>query len=307
MGVDTAEYRYCFSNPSYRSSFSEPAYYILHDIIRGFTSSAYVASVIKAILCLVPLFFFIRKRADNIFFSLFLFMTFSFGQSLFVLELAAERQCCAIACFSMFLYHYSGNQYKYNFFCLLWLVLMVSFHYSSLLVVILLLLDKIEIKRSVYFIAIIIGIVSFFFIKEYLGQILTLAAIFEKDFYFSYAGQNDYTLVSLIPFVGTFIAVLFVLPKSLINTIWFKSFFLSVFVTSVLMTLGNNIDRICSYYYVGTIICVPQAFKVIKNNIFKYSFAAAVLVYFTHRFLHVLQILTDVEYIVMPYQTFFEQ
>ena len=307
MGRDTAEYRYSFNHPTYKSTFSEPAYYILHSIIRWFTSSAYIASVIKAILCLVPLFFFIRKRADNVFFTLFLFMTFSFGQSLFVLELAAERQCCAIACFSMFLYHYSGNQFKYNYKCFLWLALMLAFHYSSILVVILLLLDKVEIKRNVYLIVIVIGIISFFFIKDYLGQILTLAAIFDKEYFLDYADQANYTLVSLLPFVGTFFAVLFILPKTLLNTIWFKSFFLCVFFTSVLMTFGNNVDRICSYYYVGTIICIPQAFKVIKSDIVKYSFAAVVFVYFTYRFIHVLQILTDVEYIVMPYQSFFEQ
>lgn len=306
MGGDVQEYRYIFSHPKASLSFTEPGLLIVNRIIRLFTTNVYIASVIKAFLCLTPLFFFFFKIIKiDLFTALFLFMTFSWEGGIFLLEFSAERQCFAIACFSLFLYIYTNNNYKYNWSCILWLGLMVMFHYSSVVVILLLLLQLVKIKKTVYFTICIIASVSLYFVGAYLAPLVQVAENMGKGFYLSAYGAKDLSVISLFPFVGVFIISLFFMPNDKINTIWFKGFFLSTILTAFMMPMGENISRMCAYFYLCSFVSIPMTFKVIKQPLVRYCFIAIVYVYFTHRFLHVLDIMTEVENGMVPYETFF--
>lgn len=306
MGGDTHTYRYFFNNPGQDTGFKEPGLIIINKIIRVFTTNVYVASVIKAILCLWPMLFFIKKLADDKFTALFLFLTFSIEGSTFLLEFSAERQCFSMAFFCLFAYSYAKNHYRYNLSCLVYLILMVFTHYSSLLVVLLLLLEFVKIKKIPSLIICIIASLSLYYIGDLFAPILQFADVIEKEAYVSnLENVQDNSIIALLPFVGSFVVSLIALPEEKINTIWFKSYFLAVIFSAFMLPIGINISRMCAFFYIGTFISLPWTFEYIKNPILRYSFIGIIYGYFTYRFYQVLEIMTQVENGMVPYKTFF--
>ena len=308
MGGDTYSYRQIFLHPESKSyiSFSEPGLLVLNKIIRIFTEDVKIVSVIKALLCLVPVFLFIRRYSTNLFASLFLFLTFSWEGSTFLLEMSAERQCFAMAMFCIFLYFYQKNSYKFSFFNIVCLLLMVLFHYSAAVVVLLLILDRIHIKRYVFFIACIIASLSLYYIGEYLAPAIQLAEAMDKGFYLSGLEQEEqYSILSLLPFVGSFLISLFFLPDEKTNNLWFKGYFLATVLTAFMMPIGMNISRMCAYFYFCAFISLPWTFVYMKNKFIRYGFMVVLFGYFTYRFMHVLEIMSEVDGGMVPYHTFF--
>lgn len=307
MGGDTYSYRQTFLHleASSELNFTEPGLLVLNKIIRLFTTDVKVASVIKAFLCLMPVFVFLRRYSTDLFASLFLFLTFSWEGSTFLLEMSAERQCFAMSIFCLFLYYYVKNNHRINFTCVLCLTLMILFHYSSALVVLLLILDKIHFKRWFLFVSCVVASLSLYYIGEYLAPMLQIAEAMDRGFYLSNFEQGEHTMLSLVPFVGSFLVSLYFLPDEKTNTIWFKGYFLATVISAFMMPMGMNISRMCAYFYFGAFISLPWTFEYIKNRIIRYGFILVVFGYFTSRFMHVLQIMSEVENGMVPYQTFF--
>lgn len=307
MGADALAYRLFFLNPNTYNEEKEPGLYFVNSFLRLFSDNVNVACVIKAVLCLCPLLYLLKKESNYTFVTLYLFFVFSFGQSLFLLEFSMERQCFALAFFCVFLSLYINNNNKLNYKSIICLVLMVLFHLSSLLVCILLVLVYIRMKKIHYFIFVVVALLSLFFVGDYVEQVYMLADSFERGFYLSYYDKNNASLLTLLPFVGSFLVSLYFLPEKEIGTIWFKSFFLSVVLTAFLIPMGNNIDRVCAYFYVGSIICIPNTFKYITNAVLRYSYVFLILGYFTYRYSHVLEKLVLAGFMAMPYETFFQE
>jgi len=307
MGGDTYSYRHIFMHleSSSELNFTEPGIMVLNKIIRLFTTDVKVASVIKAFLCLMPIFLFIKRFSSDIFAALFLFFTFSWEGSTFLLEMSAERQCFSMAIFCLFLYLYMKKNHRYSVVSVLCLVLMMCFHYSSALVILLLILDKIHLKRWVLFVSCVVASLSLFYIGEYLAPMLQLADAMDRGFYLSNFEQGEHNMLSLLPFVGSFLVSLYFLPDEKTNTIWFKGYFLATVISAFMMPMGMNISRMCAYFYFGAFISLSWTFDYIKNRIIRYGFMFMVFGYFTYRFMHVLEIMSEVENGMVPYQTFF--
>lgn len=307
MGADALAYRLFFLNPNTYNVEKEPGLYFVNSFLRLFSDNVNVACVIKVVLCLCPLLYLLKKESNYTFVTLYLFFVFSFGQSLFLLEFSMERQCFALAFFCVFLSLYTNNNNKLNYKSIICLVLMVLFHYSSLLVGLLLVFEYIKMSKKQYLIFVIVASLSLYFVGDYVDKLYQLADSYERGFYLSYYEHNKVSLLTLLPFVGSFLVSLYYLPEKEIETIWFKSFFLSIVLTAFLMPMGNNIDRVCAYFYIGAIICIPNTFRYIKNAVLRYSFAFLILGYFTYRYSHVLEQLVLAGYIAMPYETFFQK
>lgn len=306
MGGDTYSYRQIFLHPEGSSyiNFTEPGLLWLNKIIRIFTTDVKTASVIKAFLCLMPVFMFMKRYSISLLASMFLFLTFSWEGSTFLLEMSAERQCFAMALFCLFLYFYMKKNHRFSVASVLCLVLMVFFHYSSALVILLLILDKIHLKRWVLFVSCVVASLSLFYIGEYLAPMLQIADAMDKGFYLSNFEQGEHNMISLLPFVGCFLVSLYFLPDEKTNTIWFKGYFLATVISAFMMPMGMNISRMCAYFYFGAFISLPWTFDYIKNKFIRYGFMFMVFGYFTYRFMHVLEIMSEVENGMVPYQTF---
>lgn len=309
VGGDTEDYRMIFLNPQYagydRDMVYEPGISVVNSIFRIFTRNVYAVSVIKALLCLVPVFLFIKKYSSFWYISLFLFITFSWGGSMFLLEFAAERQCFAIAIFCLLLDNYIKNGNRIKASTVLLFLLMFSFHFSSVLLLLLLILKPIKFSKKRMFIISVVVSLSVFYIGSYIAPLIRIAEVTaNKGFYLDQMDQNDSSLISLLPFLGSFFVALYYTPKEHINTLWFKCFFLATIITGFLMPVGTNIERISIYFYLGTFISLPWVFKYIKG-IPKISFIILLFGYFTYRFIHVLYIMSEQERGMVPYETFF--
>lgn len=310
MGGDTITYRTLFNNPNSKSLiwFTEPGLIVINKIFHFFTDNVYVASFFKALFCLAPVFILLWKNSSNLLASLFLFTTFSWEGGMFLLEFSAERQCFALAFFCLFLIFYAKNNYHYNIQGIVCLLIMASIHNSSLLVILLLLLNLVKMDKRLYLIITIVASLSLYYIGDYLAPMLRFAAAGDRDYGFYLSGMDEggQSLITIVPFVGCFLVSLFFLPKEKINTIWFKSFFIATVITAFMMPVGMNISRMCAYFYFGAFICIPLSFDYIKNRLIKYGYILALFGYFTYRFLNVLQTMSEQTYGMVPYQTFFD-
>ena len=85
IGGDTHTYRQLFLNPNYYDGFgtTEILLPIVNEIIRTIWNNVYFASIVKALLILLPIFILIKKESSNFIFSLFLFAVYSYGGSVF--------------------------------------------------------------------------------------------------------------------------------------------------------------------------------------------------------------------------------
>lgn len=307
IGGDTHTYRYIFEHSGKHTFYNEPALDVLNIILRYFTTNAYVYRVITGVLCLIPLFILIRKQSDDLLFSLFLFLTYSSGASLFLIEMSALRQCLAISCFCVFLILYANNNYQYNAKNIIMLVLMVLFHYSSLLVVLLLLLDRVKVKKSAYLMVSVLASFTLFYIGNYVAPLVQLAENVDKGFFLSNFENSEANLFSLFPFVASFLVSLYYMPEKETNSIWFKGYFLAVILTGFLMPIGVNVERFCAYFYLETFICMPFSFKYIPKSTIRIGFIVMLLLFFSYKYYRILDIISEQEYGITPYYTFFNQ
>lgn len=310
MGGDTLTYRTLFRNPDSPDLiwFTEPGLIVINKIFHFFTDNVYVASFFKALFNLAPIFILIKKNSSNLLASIFLFTTFSWEGGMFLLEFSAERQCFALAFFCLFLLFFEKNNYRYNIPSVICLLIMANIHHSSLLVILLLLLNYVNLNKKTYLIITIVASLSLYYVGDYLAPMMQFATAGDRDygFYLSGMDNGDKSLITLVPFVGVFLVSLFYLPKEKINNIWFKGFFIVTVLTAFMMPMGENISRMCAYFYFGAFISIPWTFDYIKNKLIKYAYLAAVFGYFTYRFVNVLHTMSEQLYGMVPYQTFFD-
>ena len=142
MGPDTYNYLQYFLHPDspitkYQKEELEPGLTILNRILGLFIENQYVYNFIFSILVLSPVIYLIKRYSRNAMFSLFLFISFSVGISIYFLAFAAMRQMMAMALFCLLLDRFikHNNNTDRGFYILFFL--MVMCHYSSLLTAIL--------------------------------------------------------------------------------------------------------------------------------------------------------------------------
>lgn len=309
MGYDTHNYRDYFLHPNSKNTFYQ--YYdieigvsIINWIIRFIWNDVYFSSVVKATIAMVPLFLFFYRVSPNKYLSVFLFASFSIGTSLYLIEFAAERQMLALGFFAISQTLYHDNKYKLSIGQGIALTCMVFCHSSSLMVLPLYLLTQLKNNKILILIITALSILSGYLLEDYAQIIYLIADNYEKGFYLSNYGNVDNSIISLIPYYGTFLIALYYWPKEKLNNIWFLGLFMAVVFTGFLQTIGINIERMLAYFYLCSFVAIPKAINCIKDKWVKYVFVSMLLGYFSYKFFYVLEISAQLERGMVPYKSF---
>lgn len=311
---DTHNYLDFFLNPNskniyYQASNIEPGLTCFNALVRLIWANKYFYLFFIALFSNIPIFLIFRKFSINPFLSIFLFVSFSIGNSMFIIELAALRQCLALSFYAWAIYFYASNNFKFNRWVILFLVLMFFTHYTSLLGVLLFAFTNIKFSKKQYYVISIIFLVMGFFIERYAQQMFVISSMFDKEFYLSNYGQKDYSIVPLFPYWGYFMLMIYFMPKKRINSFWIKGFFFCILLSGLFFCFGgNNLDRMCTYYYLPALIALPQLFKLIqKKAIIHYALLITLIGYFSYKYFLGFEILASADYSPIPYKSFLSE
>jgi len=312
LGPDTSNYLDYFLHPNTIST-----YYQVSEIEIGLTFVNYLLNFlgitdkytylsIISILILSPIIYLIYKT-PNRFFSLFLFLSFNVGSSLYILSFTALRQFFALSFFCFIIYEYLNNGHVINKKIVILFVLMLCFHRSSIIVSVLYFFDKINFSKKQYiFILIISFIVGNLFsnyapmLRVFMNQIYSGGYIFDNV----YDRKNG--IIPLIPYIGIFLIILFCLNKKEVNHLSVKSFFLITVIYNI-MYFGNNIDRLLAYYILFLVVTFPNIMNYVrkKNRTIYILLLGGIFIYFSYKYYFVLS-LSDgsTEWELVPYKSY---
>lgn len=271
MGPDTYNYLDYFMRPHskvtyYQKNNVEPGITILNDLLRIFKANRYIYSFIISSLSLFPIMHLIYKYSANRIMSLFLFISFSVGASLFILSFSMLRQFLALGILALILNRYLDNNRKIDKWIIILFILMSCFHVSSLITILLFILDKVKLSKSFYYISSIASALVGFAIGEFLPTLRTLAIAMNKEFYLTTSTENySYSIIPLLPYIGILIAMIYLLSLKSCNHLFIKGFYLAVIIGNI-MNFGNNVERICAYFYLVSLLAIPYFFSRIKDE-----------------------------------------
>lgn len=308
MGADTYNYLEHFKNPS------DPASYYYGKVELGYLGFIYLIRMIfpnkffflfiVAVLPYFSILYFGKRYASNVMLYIFLVLSFSIGASLYILSFAAIRQVMAIGIWAIVLHLYISNGYRFNKYVVIAIILMISFHTSSLLGLILLGLDKVYLSKKVMIVCCVFAYCAGLLMATIFPYIQNIALFIGGEFYLT-SRMNDFAFnpFALLPYMGIFFLILSYNSTEYCNSIYVKGLFISIIVSGILYSVGTNLDRINMYFYLPAFIAVADIFRRLKPLI-KYTILAAFLIYFSYKYYFAI----DATYIplapLVPYRSF---
>lgn len=308
IGADTYNYLEHFKNPSNPASYYygkvEAGYLGFVYLIKFISDNKYFFLFLTALLPYTAILYFGKKYAANTMLFLFLLLSFSIGASLYILSFSMVRQVMAIGIWAIVLHLYISNGYRFNKHVVIAIILMVSFHTSSLLGLILLGLDKVHLSKKVMIICCAFAYCAGLLMGTIFPYIQNIALLIGGEFYLtSKIGDFAFNPFALLPYMGIFFLILAYNSTEYCNSIFVKGLFISIIVSGILYSIGTNLDRINMYFYLPAFIAVADIFRRPKPLI-KCTVLAAFLIYFSYKYYFAI----DATYIplapLVPYRSF---
>lgn len=310
LGPDTYNYLDYFIRPNnnstyYQASEIEPGITKLNWLLRLFITDKYIYSFVLSILYQFPIFLLIYKYSYNRFLSLFLYISFSVASPLFILSFSMLRQFMALAVWAIIIIRYNSNNEKIDKTIFVLFILMVCCHSSSLIIILLYIIRKRVITKTVYYVSILASVLIGFVIHHIMPLITIFAKAIGKSFYFTTLNDSwSYSIIPTIPFVGILLSIIYISPLNICNHLYTKGLFLAVIIGNI-MSFGNNIDRMCAYFYLLSILAIPYFFHIKFNKKIKFSLLISLLGYFTYKYYLVLSLCTGKSvWELVPYKSF---
>lgn len=308
LGTDTVNYLYLFQNPFdvngyYDINTVEPVYAFVTLLIRFFTDNKYIYSFIITTMSLTPIMYLIKRYSDHKMLSVFLFISFSVGMSLFFLSYSMLRQFLAIGFFCILLNGYIENHCKWNRNLYVIAVIMILCHYSSAMCIVLFIIDKINITKKLQFYIMLASAFAGYMLSVFFPWLMFIAESIDKGFYLTNLGDSySNNVVSKIPYLAIFFMFLWNLSEQECNNIWIKGLFLAI-VMGNFFNFGNNADRMCAYFYAVSIITIPNAMNRINNSTIKCVMLLSIILYFSYKYYVIFDIVKGSLYILAPYKS----
>lgn len=308
MGNDTYRYLEHFLNPSNKAGYYygrvEFGYLMLVKFLRFIWLNKYAFLFIIAVLPYLAILFFGKKYATNTMLFIFLILSFSIGASLYILSFSMLRQILALGIWAIVLHLYVSNKHKFKWSIIIGIVIMLSFHTSSLLGLVLLAFDKIYLSKKVMIICCLIAYCAGLFMPIIFPYIQNIAIFIGGEFYLtSKISSFTFNSLALLPYIGIFFLILTYSSAQYCNTIFVKGLFISILISGILYSIGTNLDRMNLYFYLPAFIAISNFFSKVKPLI-KYMTLSVFIIYFTYKYYYGL----EMSYIpfapLIPYRSF---
>ena len=222
--------------------------------------------------------------------------------SLFFLSFSMMRQFLAIGFFAIMANLYANNDYKLNWKVVILGMLMVFSHYSSIMVIIVFLIHRIQFSKKILASLILFSAIVGYFIADNLSLLMMVAETADKGFYFTALSDTKYTIIPKVPYLGIYFVLLYKCSKEYCNDFWMKGLFMAVFLGNFL-SFGNNADRMCSYFYLLSLIAIPNAISEMKEKAIVTVLLGGIIFYFTYKYYITFDIMKDTLYVLSPYKS----
>ncbi|WP_133067103.1 EpsG family protein [Eubacterium maltosivorans] len=285
VGYDTEQYVnyfYILSNTDFSQLFQqastlyiEPGYAIMNKIIALFTSDYQWLLIIMSFVTLLGYAIFIYRCSDNVYLSVFLFITLGF----FYFTMRVMRQALAIMLICNAIYYLYKNK-KTPFVIL---VLFASTIHSSAIFFLLLLLipklnslEKLEKFLVIITVIFVIGTINFNVLFEKILLIVPKYSVYASKYDFAYRGWGTSDIMIFITQILFLFLVLYMLNNNkkyfskisleerkqiYFNVIYF---FLGI-GTLYLSTKIVLLDRMNFYFQIILVILIPKVFSEFKK------------------------------------------
>lgn len=287
---DTYSYYQYFLNGDsgdtiYNAKEIEPALTFLNLFLRKFTSNLYLYGIIMATLSIGPIMFLYKKYAKLPIVAVFFYCTCTMGGlSIYMLEFAAMRQMLALGVWGIVAYIYINNKRKITKEVVIGVILMFLIHQSSLLVVILFLIDHVHLSKKIIYISVVVATISGLFIENYFPYLNILLNYAQKSAYLIQLA--DFNLRSIIFYPTMIISMTFFATIDECNTFEFKSLFLAVILLGLMSFFGNGVERMVTYYEIPGFIAISSFVysKFKTNKMISLSFFFVLFLFFSYTF-----------------------
>ena len=310
IGIDTSNYLYYFTNPTdtngyYQSKEDfEPGLNWLNHFISLFISNKYIYQLLLTALFQIPIYIFFKRYSENKFISLFLYTAFSIGCSIYFMGFNAMRQSLAIGLFMWCLLAYMDNGCNLkNIKVISLLVAMILVHKSSILVVLPFILSQFRLSKKTYILIVCMSMAIGFVMKYFFSYLeLAFILITGGTFYTQSLTDGGFNFISLLPYSLICLCIILYSRKEELNNLFFNSLIMAIFLQGIMAFSGNNIDRMCAYYYVLGIVSISN-FIMSKNKSFlvRSGMTICVLIYFTYKYYASLQLMTEGGHNFIPF------
>ncbi|WP_074618532.1 EpsG family protein [Eubacterium maltosivorans] len=285
VGYDTEQYVnyfYILSNTDFSqlsqqasTLYIESGYAVINKIISLFTSDYQWLLIIISFVTLLGYTIFIYRCSDNVYLSVFLFITLGF----FYFTMRVMRQALAIMLICNAIYYLYKNK-KIPFVIL---VLLASTIHSSAIIFLLLLLipklnslEKLEKFLVIITVIFVIGTINFTVLFEKILLIIPKYSVYTGQYYFAYRGWGTSDIMIFIAQILFLFLVLYMLNNNkkyfskisleerkqiYFNVIYF---FLGI-GTLYLSTKIVLFDRMNLYFQIILVILIPKVFSEFKK------------------------------------------
>lgn len=274
VGVDTEQY---YRNFQIIASLGwdqvdvlryEPGYFYLNKILSCISKDPHILIIVSSIIIIPSVGRIIYKYSKNVALSTFLYITLN----AYFFQLTGMRQALAIA---VILYGIDFfEKQKYLKFILV-IILACMFHSSAIFLSVLILLQKMKYTKKTYINSLIVAIIGFIFYKQIFriaSLVIDKYAGYEESVYAAsnYFGALFQFLVGFILYSVCHYLIFKMkenkkIEESEVGKISLRC--LSVAVCIQLITMKMNIlGRMTPYFWIFSIIAVPEALSYIKSK-----------------------------------------
>lgn len=311
IGIDTINYLYFFTNPSDKAGYyqsvttMEPGLGWINAFLRLFIDNKYIYQLLIAALCQIPIYLYIRKYSKNKYLSLFLYISFSIGTSAYFMSYNAMRQSIAIGVFVIFILLFYGYEGRFRRSILfMTIIMMVLIHKSSIIILLPFILSKLSISKKKYIMIVLVATLVGFIMNHFFSYLETIFIfITGGDFYTRNLGYGNFNVVSLLPYSLICLIMIFYCKKDELHDINFNFFVLAIIVQGVMAFSGNNVDRMCSYFYIPSYIAISNFLMCkFKPLYVRIPMLVCILVYFTYKYYVSLYLMTESGHNFIPYK-----
>ena len=225
-----------------------------------------------------------KKKSPLALFSLFIFVSCEF----YLASFNAFRQYISAATIFLIIYILDSNlENKRKIIYATILVIANTFiHHSSLVVLLLFILLPFKINKSIQSISVIASFLIGFFFTSYLMPYFNVLAPFLGDLG-SYLTRDiedgSRNLISNLGLNVVFLFTLFLANSKTTNTLFFKSYFLSVIIFNV---VGNFhwLTRLTDNFALSQLVVFPVVYDGCNKKMHKFIYLALIIIYCLSRF-----------------------
>lgn len=287
VGVDTQQFYRAFSKINidktwnFRNFRYEPGFYYFCKIVGRFVSNAQVLIILTSVFINASVYRFIKNNSKDYFLSTILYLlAFCYFSNMNIM-----RQAIAVA---ILLYGFEFLKEKKYIKYIITILIASMFHTVAFACSLLLFFYMLPNKKAVYFIEVLIAILTFIFYKQFF-EILSLRFGYEGYAKSRFAVSNYFG--SLLLAMENLLIILFLLFSSYSKKIPYEEKNLKLYIVAEILYLWfsflvvrmNIFNRISSLYSIYVIIIIPfilEHMKKVNKSNYRIAYSVILCVYF---------------------------